>query len=74
MFTKEASSTIFLIFEMTLPLIEPQSFGSLANALTIMPNTVLYAEKALQNNNVDTEDQQRETQSRFFILFYHPIQ
>ena len=34
---KEASSTIFIVFGMTWPGIEPQSPESLANTLTIMP-------------------------------------
>ena len=37
MLSKEASSTIFWVFGMTWPGIEPRSPGSLANTLTIMP-------------------------------------
>ena len=37
MLSKEASSTIFWVFGMTQPGIEPRSPGPLANTLTIMP-------------------------------------
>ena len=36
---KAASSTIFRVFSMTRPGIEPWSLGPLANTLTIMPNS-----------------------------------
>ena len=43
MLSKEASSTIFLVFGMTRPGIEPQSPGTLGNTLTIMPMSCIYA-------------------------------
>ena len=47
MLTKEASSTIFWVFGMTRPGIEPRSSGPLANILTIKEHCI-----NIQNENI----------------------